>query len=143
MAWLGLYRQYRPFPPAQALPTMPALRDTAVYAPSVDAVTKRRNVGGHARQGRKAYIEQLRTSRSPRTVGYTPPRRVQSSTPGHKLDSYWAIFQSEMVLAMSPTPNAGEVSAAKKVANFVTSSACALAAKMMSLLCSCTCCARK
>ena len=56
---------------------------------------------------------------------------------------YWAIFQSVMVLAMSPTPIAGEVSAAKKVANFVTSSACALAAKMMSLLCSCTCCARK
>jgi len=31
------------------------LRDTAVYAPSLDAVTKRRNVGGHARQRRKAY----------------------------------------------------------------------------------------
>ena len=34
------------------------------------------------------------------------------------------------------------VRAVKNVANFVTSSDCALAAKMMSLSCSCTCCAR-
>ena len=32
---------------------MPALRDTAVYAPSFDAVTERRHVGGHARKSGK------------------------------------------------------------------------------------------
>ena len=99
--------------------------------------------GSNARHRGKAGSElrDLKVADGP--VGYHRLAAFRVAPRATSWIGYWAIFQSVMVLAMSPTPIAGEVSAAKKVANFVTSSACALAAKMMSLLCSCTCCARK
>jgi hypothetical protein len=104
----------------------------------------RNRPGSNARHRGKTGSELRDLEVADGAVGYHRLAAFRSSTPGpSSWIGYWAIFQSVIVLAMSPALIAGVVSAVKKVENFVTSSDCALAAKMMSLLCSCTCCARK
>jgi hypothetical protein len=70
--------------------------------------------------------------------GGSPARPVKRPASKFRISAirYGRMRHASVVLPSVTTFCGTLVSAVKKVANFVTSSACALAAKMMSLLCS-------